>query len=120
MFLLLVRGFVLVVFVLWLFYLLNPSVECALNERWQYAKDHFSRMSDVFQERQFEVNPKDRRPAMQYKEFAKNRRLQQLQRYMMSRSTFGKDQQVVGSVMTNGPNAGLPPLARWENGVIAF
>lgn len=115
MFLVFVRGFVLVVFLLWLFYSMNPSVECAINQRWQYVKDHFGRVSDFLQDRQFEVTLADRRPSLSYPEFMARRNKQAVDRFVRSRLTH-KDRDVVGSVMTDGPNATLPANFEWRDG----
>jgi hypothetical protein len=116
MFLVFIRGLVLVIILLWLFYMLNPAVECAISERWRYMKDHFQKVSDFLDDRQHEVPPSHRRPPLRYAAYRAQQAKQMQQRYLTSRAKFDH----LGTVMTDGPNGSLPAGAVWHNGMIRW
>ncbi len=69
MWLMWLRGLFLVILLLWLLYVMNPSVEMAVTQRWQGVKTHYARVKDFLEDRRFEVPEEDRKPAKSWHDF---------------------------------------------------
>lgn len=107
------RAFVVVLFVLFLLVLLNPSVESWFVSRWDSINDRMENVNRFLKDSHFDVPKEHRRPNCSMKEFYKKRTERSIHRVVQNNN---KEQH--GSVLMDGRNEDLTENLEWKDGVI--
>jgi hypothetical protein len=108
------RALVLVLFVLFLLVLLNPSVEAWFFNKWDILNDRYENVNRFLKDSHYDVPPVHRRPVERMKDFYNNVKINKYKKAIIN-----SNQKQNGSIMFDGTNEDLKESNfQWKNGVI--
>lgn len=113
-----IRIVLLVFVIILLLYLLNPQVECWVNDRYLGFQEQYENMSNFLKDTHYNIPDEHRKSSMSVKEYYQQRD-SLLNKQLVEQYSLNKHFRQ-GGVILDGVSTYLPPFCEWKNGMVFF